>query len=163
MGMVLLKGDETQSEIIALAYGMEQGLNEFYSTIAEDEYDPEVKGMLVRLAAMEEGHKHRLFRLYRTLDPDTGDMESFEAIVSSDTLEGGFTPDEFFEQNKATMSTVQGMLNVAMMLEAQAMDLYMRYSYKAEKKETSAVLHEIAEQEKGHLAMLGMLLDEKSG
>ena len=38
--------------------------------------------------------------------------------------------EEFLEQNRPAMQTVEGVLNVAMMLETQALDLYLRYSQK---------------------------------
>ena len=162
MGMVLLIGDETPSDIIILAYGMEQGLGEFYATMAETTNDSEVADVLTKLAKIEEDHKQRLFNLYCTLDPDVGDKEAFEANISSDIMEGGFTTVEFLEQNSPTMDTVVGVLNIAMMLETQALDLYLRYSQKAKNEESKTVLYDIAEEEKAHLATLGRLIEAKA-
>jgi hypothetical protein len=84
MGMFSLRGNETPQEVIVLAYGMEQGLAEFYSRVS------------------------------------------------------------------------------AMTLEAQALDLYTRYAQKAEDVQSRSVLHDIAEEEKGHLAALGGLVEARA-
>lgn len=162
MGMILLSGDETPSDIIILAYGMEQGLGEFYSSMAETTNDSEVADLLTKLAKIEEDHKQRVFKLYRTLDPDVADKEAFEANISSGIMEGGFTTEEFLEQNRPIMDTVVGVLNIAMMLETQALDLYLRYSQKAKNEESKTVLYDIAEEEKAHLAALGRLMEAKA-
>jgi rubrerythrin len=47
-----------------------------------------------------------------------------------------------------------------MMLEAQAMDLYMRYAEKSEDSEVKKVLFKMANEEKAHLKSLGDLLDK---
>jgi rubrerythrin len=162
MGMILLSGDETPSHIIILAYGMEQGLCEFYATTAATTNDSEVAAILTKLAKIEEQHKQRLINLYRTLDPDVGDKEAFEANISSDTMEGGFTTKEFLEKNSPIMDTVVGVLNIAMMLETQALDLYLRYSQKAKNEASKTVLYDLAEEEKSHLATLGHLIEAKA-
>ncbi len=160
MGMVHLKGDETPTDIIIIAYGMEQGLEEFYSTIVDMVDDQEVVGLLTKLAVIEENHKQRLFNLYLTFEPDVADKAAFEAGVVSDIMEGGFTTKEFLEQNRPAIQTVEGVLNVSMMLEAQALDLYLRYSQKIKDENAKTVLYEIAEEEKAHLASLGRLMEK---
>lgn len=155
-----MKGDETPTDIIILAYGMEQGLEEFYSTMVDMMDDREVVGLLTKLAVIEENHQQRLFNLYLTLEPDVADKAAFEAGIVSDIMEGGFTTREFLEQNRPAMQTVEGVLNVAMMLETQALDLYLRYSQKIKDENARTVLYEIAEEEKAHLASLGRLMEK---
>jgi rubrerythrin len=50
-----------------------------------------------------------------------------------------------------------------MMLEIQALDLYLRFSQKTKNKDTKAVLFKLADEEKTHLALLGRWLDKKTG
>ncbi|MCP4664979.1 MAG: ferritin family protein, partial [Deltaproteobacteria bacterium] len=147
MGMPFVKGDETPQEIIGLAYGMEKGLGELYRTVAGIVEDREVAGLLARLAGIEDNHKKKLFDLYVTLYPDTTDKEAFEATVVSDVMEGGFSIEEFLEENKKAMNTASGVLNIAMMLETQALDLYLRYSQKVEEEKSKTLLHNIADEE----------------
>ncbi len=155
-----MRGDETPPDIIIIAYGMEQGLEEFYSTMVGMIDDQEVIGILTKLAVIEENHKQRLFNLYLTFKPDVADKAAFEAGIVSDIMEGGFTTKEFLEQNRPAMQTVEGVLNVAMMLETQALDLYLRYSQKIKDENCRTVLNDIAQEEKAHLAGLGRLMEK---
>jgi rubrerythrin len=160
MGMARLRGDETPEEIITLAYGMEEGLGDFYKIMAERNEDAEVASLFLRLAGFEENHKQRLFELYATLDNSVTDRDSFEARIVSDAMEGGFTTEEFLERNRAAMETIPDLISVAMILETQALDLYLRYSQRTEDDKSKAVLFDIAEEEKAHLRALGDLMDK---
>jgi rubrerythrin len=161
MGMPFLKGDETPKEIIVLAYGMEEGLRGFYTAVSERADDPDVAGLGARLSEIEERHKQRLFDLYLTMDPTIADREAFDADTVPGIMEGGFTTEEFLEQQRDAMKTVPDLLNIAMMLETQALDLYMRYSQKIQDQPGKGVLYDLAEEEKGHLVSLGRLMEEK--
>jgi rubrerythrin len=160
MGMVLLKGNETPREIICLAYGLEEGLRKFYAMSIKLAIDPQVVGILTKLADIEVNHKQRLFDLYLSIDPTALNREAFENRVSSELMEGGFDPDKLVEQSLPTFKTAAGVLDFAMMLEAQAMDLYMRYAEKSEDPEVKKVLFKMANEEKAHLKSLGDLLDK---
>lgn len=162
MGMIPLKGNETPQEVIVLAYGMEQGLADFYSrtsTMTKDQKAGETLGKLLRI---EEKHKDKLFALYQALEPATQERALFEKGIVSGVMEGGFTGEEFLEKNKPLLDTVENLLSLAMMLEAQALDLYTRYAQKVEDARSRSVLHDIAEEEKGHLATLGALVEARS-
>ena len=162
MGMIALRGNETPQEVIVLAYGMEQGLADFYSRVPAMTRDSEVKKIIGKLVQIEEEHKDKLFALYKTLEPATQARDLFEGRIVSGVMEGGFTGEEFLEKNKPLLDTVQNLLSLAMMLEAQALDLYTRYAQKVEDIQSRSVLHDIAEDEKGHLATLGSLLEAKA-
>ena len=49
-----------------------------------------------------------------------------------------------------------------MMLETQALDLYLRFAGKIESASTKEVLYRIADEEKSHLQALGRLRDRLS-
>ena len=162
MGMIALRGNETPQEVIVLAYGMEQGLADFYSRVPAMTRDSEVKKIIGKLVQIEEKHKDKLFALYKTLEPATQARDLFEGRIVSGVMEGGFTGEEFLEKNKPLLDTVQNLLSLAMMLEAQALDLYTRYAQRVEEVQSRSVLHDSAEDEKGHLATLGSLLEAKA-
>jgi sulfur-carrier protein adenylyltransferase/sulfurtransferase len=162
MGMMTLKGHETPQEVIVIAYGMEQGLADFYSKVSAMTHDRKVSEILGKLIAIEEKHKGKLFALYRTLEPATQERDLFEEKIVSGAMEGGFTGEEFLEQNKPLLDTVENLISLAMMLEAQALDLYTRYAQKVEDLQSRSVLHAIAEEEKGHLATLGSLMEARA-
>ena len=162
MGMVTLRGDERPEEIIIFTYGMEEGSAGFYKRMAEKTDDSEVVDILTGLREVEEDHKQRLFDLYLTLGPTITDREAFESDIVSGVMESGFTTGEFLEQNKDSLKTVSDVLNLAMMLETQALDLYLRYTEKTKDEKCRAVLYEIAEEEKVHLSTLGSLLEKRA-
>ena len=160
MGMILLQGNETPREVICLAYGLEEGLRKFYSMSIKLAIDPEIVGLLTKLAEIEVKHKQRLFDLYLTIDPTALDGEAFENKITSELAEGGFDPNKLLEQSMPAFKTAAGIFDFAMMLEAQAMDLYMRYAEKSENPEVKKILFNMAHEEKAHLKSLGDLLDK---
>ena len=88
--------------------------------------------------------------------------DAFEADIVSEVMEGGFTTEEFMEQNKDSMKTAPDVLDIAMILETQALDLYLRYSEKAKDEKSKTVLYNIAEEEKAHLKALGHLMEQRA-
>ncbi len=122
--------------------------------------DSEVVAILTKLAEIEVKHKQRLFDLYLTIDSTPLKVEAFESRITAELMEGGFDPDKLLEQSMAAFKTAAGVLDFAMMLEAQAMDLYMRYVEKGEDPEVKKVLFKMANEEKAHLKSLGDLLDK---
>jgi sulfur-carrier protein adenylyltransferase/sulfurtransferase len=161
-GMITLKGDESPQEVIVLSYGMEQGLADFYARVLGMTQDSAVQKIIGKLVQIEEKHKDRLFALYQALEPTTQERTLFEERIVSGVMEGGFTGEEFLEKNKPLLDTVEDLLSLAMMLEAQALDLYTRYAQKLEDARSRSVLHDIAEEEKGHLATLGALVEARN-
>jgi rhodanese-related sulfurtransferase/rubrerythrin len=132
LNLSLVRGDETPTEIITLAYGMEKALQLFYETLVRQGRDQE-------------------------------DRQAFEDRVVSVTLEGGFKALEFLEANKSHLETAPQVLDLAMMLETQALDLYLRFAGRCSQEQTREVLLTLAGEEKDHLASLGRLLEEKLG
>ncbi|MBS0013997.1 MAG: ferritin family protein [Desulfobacterales bacterium] len=159
--MTYLRGDEDAREIIGLAYGMEEGLRGFYMAVGERTEDKEVADLARKLSGIEDRHKKRLFDLYLTLDSGLDGREAFESRIVNNVMEGGSTTEEFLERNREFMKTSPDLLNIAMMLETQALDLYMRYSEKLRDEKGKDVLFGLAEEEKGHLESLGRLMDKR--
>ena len=158
----LVRGDEGPGEIIALAYGMERSLQIFYVTMGEKAQDQKLVALFKNLAAVEEHHKNLLFELQKNVYSGTVDLSSFEGGIDSRILEGGFEMKDFMEKNEPYVRTVVGVLDVAMMLETQALDLYLRFADKLSRQDAKQILFKIAREEKAHLASLGLLLDERT-
>jgi len=162
MGMAALRGDETAGEAIVTAYALEAGLAGFYRSMAETIPDQEVSALLERLAAVEDMHKERLFGLYTDMEGRTVDREGFEAGTVSDAMEGGFTTESFIRKNRESMQTPSEVLDMAMMLETQGMDLYLRYAEKSQDPKAREVFWGLGEEEKAHLGFLGALMEQKT-
>ena len=160
MGMMLLQGNESPTEVISLAYGLEEELRKFYTVSAKRIAEQEVSAILLNLAEIEITHKKRLFDLYLTFDSSPPDMETFESNIISELMEGGFNPEKLLEESLPALTTVPTVLNFAMMLEAQGMDLYMRYADKSDNRQAKEILFKMADEEKTHLNRLGELLEK---
>ena len=158
----MVRGDETPMEIIQLAYGMERSLGGFYRTSKTKTPDSDLASLLEILITAEDKHKQYLFELYQSLETSRISLETFEADVLPKVIEGGFDADEFMKQNEIFLNDVPSLLDLSMMLETQALDLYLRFADKSENEKTKEVLYRIGDEEKAHLAALGNLRDEKS-
>jgi rubrerythrin len=162
LNMDMVRGDETPIEIIRLAYGMEDSLGGFYRSVQTRTQDSELAHLLEMLIGAEDKHKQYLFELQKSLEPSGVSRETFEADVSPKVMEGGFDSDLFIKQNEKFLNDVPSVLDLSMMLETQALDLYLRFADKSQNRETKDVLHKIGDEEKSHLAALDKLRDKKT-
>ena len=148
--------------MIALAYGMEMGLGVFYHNLIDTAEDKELKTLFGKLSEIEGHHKQRLFDLLAKIDPPGQSIEDYEAEIKPGILEGGFKLDDFFQKNEAYLRTVSDVLELAMMLETQALDLYLRFADKSADTGSQQVLFKLADEEKSHLEALGQLIEKKA-
>ena len=105
-------------------------------------------------------HKNRLFSLYRNFDTNIRNVETFEKMINFEFMEGGFNTEQFYLQTNTALNTAASVLNFAMMLEVQAMDLYMRYAAKSEDPQVKDILYKMADEEKAHLKRLADLIEK---
>jgi rubrerythrin len=75
--------------------------------------------------------------------------------VESTIMEGGYSTAEFVSKNQSALNTVQDVLNLALMIETQALDLYVRVADKTNDQDTRHFFYGMAKEEKAHLKMLG--------
>ncbi len=161
LNLDLVRGDEGPGEIIALAYGMERSLQIFYLTRGEKAQDQQLAALFKKLAAVEERHQQLLVELEKNIDPGM-DLPALAVGGGPGILEGGFEVKEFTRKNESYLQTVAGVLEIAMMLETQALDLYLRFAAKLALDGARQTLFKIAGEEKAHLAALGRLLEERA-
>jgi rhodanese-related sulfurtransferase/rubrerythrin len=161
LGMMYLSGNETPLEIVTLAYAMERNLGAFFSQMASSAERSEIVDIFRHLARFEREHKATLFKIAKNLDPSLRGEEELENRASVDALEGGVTAEMFMELNEDYLRTSRGAIEAAMMIEAQALDLYMRYADKTDNEEAKKLFHRLAQEEKSHLKLLGRLMDRR--
>ena len=77
-------------------------------------------------------------------------------------MEGGFKPHGFWRQNAALMKSLPEMLELAMMLETQALDLYLRFTARLPIPRPGRCSITCC-RKKAHLARLAGLWEEKQG
>jgi rhodanese-related sulfurtransferase/rubrerythrin len=160
LNLDLIRGDETPAEIAALAIGMEESLKQFYQTLLRQTPDNDAKQLFNKMIEVSELHKQKFVQFYQQLEPGK-DVAQLEADVKTDVMEGGFKMNDFIKKNGPYMQDLMGALDIAMMLETQALDLYGRFAAKAEAAASKEFLIQVAQEEKAHLNMLGQLLEEK--
>jgi rhodanese-related sulfurtransferase/rubrerythrin len=161
LNLDLVRGDEDATEITRLACGMEKALQLFYETRQGKVQDQELNDLFLQLARVEERHRQRLSEVYQRLEPSDQEAAACSGPAAPGTLEGGFNVQDFMTSNEAHLDTVPHVLELAMMLETQALDLYLRLAHRSTNQAAQTVLHAIADEEKLHLASLGRLLEEK--
>jgi rhodanese-related sulfurtransferase/rubrerythrin len=161
-GLMPLRGDETAAEWIVLSYGLEEGLRGFYAAMAASAKVPRVALLLGDLAAVEDLHKDRLFQLYTRMVPQPLERKTFEERIDAGQMEGGFTTEDFIRLQGPAVQSVLGVLDLAMGLETQALDLYLRHARRVAAEPDRQVFLELAEEEKNHLRRLGTLLDQQA-
>ena len=162
-GMGLITGRETGAEMLAIVYGMEEGMRSLYEQLSARVRDEEASRLFRTLSELEVHHKEMILELYRKHGGEIDSVAAMDERASSGTTEAGLTVEALVESFQPGESSVEDVLGYAMMLETQALDLYLRYWKESEDPDTRAVLLELADQEKNHLGYLGELLEKKAG
>lgn len=155
-----MRGDESPQEMILMGYDFEEGLRKFHETVKNRTTDRELADLLTSLVKAEESHKKTLLGLI----PEQDRAVFQQQISGSDdihVMEGGIDLNEFMERNEPYLQSVSGYLELAMMIETQALDLYLQMAAASKQQETREVLVRVSEEEKAHLAALGNLLEQK--
>lgn len=159
LNMDLVRGDESPAEMVRLSYNLENGLQKFYEDMKKRTKIKSIQILCEKLAQFEENHKERLADLYAKIEPLGKGLEGLGSGTVQGMMEGGFNIEEFTQQNALFLDEPHHLIDLAMMLETQALDLYLRFSQKSENKDTKEVLFKLADEEKAHLALLGRWLD----
>lgn len=159
----LISGKETPAEMLTIIFGMEETMRVFYERLSQAVTNPDAARLFQELSELEVDHKRAIYDLYRAHGGEVATMESLEEQASREVMEGGLNPDEILESIQPRTSTVEDILSYAMMLETQALDLFLRFGQHSADDSTSSVLLELADQEKSHLKMLGELMERQVG
>ncbi len=158
-GLDLFTGNEAPTEILKVAYSLEQGLNRFYLDMENKAQNKDVKALFLKLSEIEEKHKEEILAAYADIAGETVDKEAFEKTLEAKVLEGGLTVDEYLARFNADLEKEKEVLSLAMSIEAQALDLYQRVAGKIDNETSKTVVNRIANEEKAHLGSLGELMD----
>jgi len=156
-GLGYFSPEDSPTDVIKTAYAMEEGLRYFYEKISQSQHG-EAGSLLKKLAGMEEGHKRKLRDSYLSI---TGlkDAEELERFASeAKIMEGGFNMEDSLKD--ALPKTFTDVITKAMMLEAQALDLYLRCSRTLLEPGSVKILNTLADDEKTHLSLLGDMMEK---
>jgi len=160
LGLELFSGKESTEETIIVGFGLELGLREFYLDMKERVTSSDAKILFEKLADIEILHQQQLLELYQQQTGKAVSMEDFEAKTVQPSMEGGLTTEQYLNIYKPNLESEQDILSLAMSIEGQAMDLYLRAADRASKKSTRATMQRIAGEERAHIALLGKYIDQ---
>ena len=155
-GLEFFTGFEEYEDGVSLAYAMEDGLQEFYRCMAERAKDEDERQLYTRLMGFEDRHKARLLAEYRQAHgPEAMPGKSVAGI-----MEGGAKVEDFLTQAEVHLHGKRDILEFAMGLETQALDLYSRMAQKSTQQEVRALFLRLADEEKAHLIYLSDAMDK---
>lgn len=161
-GMQLFSNLSSPTEVLIMAYSLEEGLQDFYRTMAPRATSQKVGDIFNRLAAIEDLHKDRLFSEYSRIT-GSDDQEAFQANIQKQLLEGGLSTKEYLHRFGTDLKNIDEVIAMAMSIEGQALDLYSRAAQRSLDGDNRRILEKIAAEEKTHLEKLGELMDTVKG
>ena len=159
LGLDLLTGKESIEETLIIAYSLEAGLQDFYVTMIDKVDADEVKSLFRKLSDIEVIHQNRILKEYVLITGKEIDRDTFESGRVEKAVEGGLTTDEYIRLFKPDLNSLSDIVDLAMSIEAQALDLYSRAADRSTDKRSQEAMKKIAEEERVHLAQLAKLMD----
>lgn len=159
-GLGLISGREDRAKLLLIALGLEAGLGEFYRRAAQRAGAGPSAELCRRLAQVEARHRDQVYALYRQERPQAPSLEELLAQSPSLVMEGGEKVEKALERLSPASLGQRALLEMAMGIEAQALDLYLRMSYKLKDEAPRQALYDLAQEEKAHLRALGQLMEE---
>jgi rhodanese-related sulfurtransferase/rubrerythrin len=164
LGVIEFSGRETPQEVVIKAFAMEHKLQVFYFERADLAETAERIELFMELAGFEDQHMDTLFSLYKKIMDHGMSRALFEEVALSSVdsaVEGGVDVGEYLRINSKAFDSDQGVLQFASMVEAQALDYYLRCSMRAEKSEARDTFNLLAREEKAHLKLLSRFMDRR--
>ncbi|MCE5334038.1 MAG: hypothetical protein LLG06_05565 [Desulfobacteraceae bacterium] len=153
-----MKEGQSPIEAAQLAYRMENGMKQFYAEAGEVAQDQAVRDLLRTLGKLEANHIRRVGTLIESL----GSVPE-ENGQTGGLMEGGIDPEGFLRRNAHRFRSPGSCLELAMALELQALDLYLRMARSCTDPAAGEVFNGLGDEEKNHLHDLGELLGRRAG
>jgi rubrerythrin len=120
-----------------------------------------IQELFARLASIEEKHEQAIFDHYARHVDGSLDRERFESQVVVPAMEGGLSQEEYLNRFQADLGSESEVVDLAMSIEGQALDLYLRAAERSGAEESRDFLRKMADEERQHLNRLGQLLDDR--
>lgn len=161
--MHLFNGVESSEQAIIVGFGLEMGLRDFYLAMQSQAQRESTGKLFALLAGIEVLHQQRLLQLHGEITGTSYTMEEFSAKIVQPAMEGGLTTEEYLQLYKTDLNSELEVLGLALAIEAQALDLYLRAAERSNEQQTRQVLQQIAEEERSHLDRLASYIDQQQG
>lgn len=160
-GLQLFDPDTGPREAIVIGFGLEKGLREFYLTMQQRVKRPGTVELFDKLAQIEILHQQQLLSLYNELGGEEITLEEFDQKIAEPAMEGGLTTEEYLQLYQIDINDEIEVLSLALAIEAQALDLYLRAAGNSKEAATQKVLYRIADEERAHIRRLGQYIDNE--
>ncbi len=158
-GLDLFSGKESPEETLMVAYSLEEGLREFYVSMASRVKDENARKLFETLSTIEVKHQDRIFKEYLKVSGTSVSRDEFAKSMVVSAMEGGLTTEEYLNLYQADLDIPAEVISLAMAIEAQALDLYQRAAERAGTEANKNALMQIANEERSHLEQLGKLFE----
>lgn len=162
-GMSWFPDTARPEEMVALAWLLEEGSQNFYTAIPKIIADREAGSLFNDLVQAEEHHKQALQGLYRDMTgqkpgPDFP-QSALKMPPDEERMEGGMDVREALAWAQGKKAAE--ILELALGLETDSYDLYLKMSRKFDADAPKKLFTLLAAEEKKHLDRLSALLDRK--
>jgi len=158
-GLELFSGNEAPDKTLIVAYSLEAGLRDFYVSMAPKVGDTKARQLFQKLSEIEILHQDRIFNEYIKITGKSQTRSEFEKQIVTKAMEGGLTTEEYVRLFSMDPESPTDITELAMSIEAQALDLYMRAADKSKNAQSREMLMQIAGEEQAHLKQLGKLIE----
>jgi len=152
-------------ELMALAWLLEDGSQNFYEAISNKLEAREGVSLFKGLMADEEKHKESIFQLYREASGLKADPGFPGSVVAGEPgeayMEGGIRVNEALEWVKER--GLKDILEFSIAREVDSEDLYIKMERKVEDEKAKNSFRVLAEQEKNHLEILSSVFEKHLG
>lgn len=158
LNLDLINPDVDFPDAFALAYAMENSLQQFYLMLEQEETKGAFKALYGRLAGLEERHKQRLLSDYKSsMDHSTSPEQFLED--NKHIIEGGDIVKNTTALLASETKNLVDVLGLSMAIEAQSLDLYTRLAGRTNDEAVKKLFHDLADEEKQHLNFITNELD----
>ncbi len=161
VGLHLFAQATSGEEAIIVGFGLEMGLRDFYLAMQKRVRREETKTLFGKLASIEILHQEQLVQLYAELTGSKLSVAEFAAKIAEPAMEGGLTTEEYLQLYKTDVDSESEVLSLALAIEAQALDLYLRAAERSTDVSSERVLRRIAAEERSHIARLSNYIDHQ--
>jgi rubrerythrin len=160
-GLHLFSAEVNAREAIITGFGLEMGLRDFYLSMQSKVSQHTTKTLFGKLADVEIIHQERLVKLYSEVTGEAVTINEFAEKFAAPTMEGGITTEDYLQLYETDLDSEIEVLSLALAIEAQALDLYLRAAERSPQEGTRQVLYQIADEERSHIARLSEHIDQQ--
>ncbi len=158
-GLEIVEPGQGPAQVLAAAFSLERGLAACYQALAQGAARPELARLYQHLAGLEDRHMDRLRQAWEQLAPEERQGAQLEPQGQAPRMEGGWEVAPFVAQHQGSAHEPAEAVMLAMGLETQALDLYLRLAERLERAGSREVLYALGQEEKSHLKALGEMLE----